>query len=191
MYRRSLLQLLGAAAAALPWRGSLAQAQAAPLSEGAVHTLRAAAPVVLPSGIGAKGADVVVDQFLEWLRGYRSGADMGFGYGIVRKRVTPTIVPATYIQQLAALEQSAAADGHALGAQPPDARRRLIAAALEAAGVREMPPSPNGQNVIADFMSFYFNGTDANDLCYQAKIGRDRCRTLAGSSGRPAPLGKA
>jgi hypothetical protein len=182
--------LLGAAAAALPWRSSLAQAQAAPLSESAVHTLRAAAPAVLPSAIGAAGADAVVDQFLEWLRGYRSGADMGFGYGIVRKRVTPTIAPATYVQQLEALERAAGA-GRSLRQQPLDARRRIAAAALDAAGVKDFPASPNGQHVIADFMSFYFNGTDANDLCHQAKIGRDRCRTLAGSSARPAPLGKA
>lgn len=191
MYRRSLLQLLGAAAAALPWRGSLAQAQAAPLTEGAVHTLRAVAPAVLPSALGAKGADAAVDGFLGWLRGYRSGADMGYGYGILRKRVTPTITPATYVQQLAALDRSAASSGSPLGAQPLDARRRLIASALEAAGVKDFPASPNGQHAIADFMSFYFNGTDANDLCHEAKIGRDRCRTLAGSSARPAPLTKA
>ncbi len=188
MYRRSLLQLLGAAVAALPWRGSLAQTHAAPLSDVAYTTLRAVAPAVLPSELGAKGADAVVDQFLTWLRGYRSGADMGFGYGVVRQRLTPTIMPSTYVQQLEALEQSAGAAGGSLSSLSLDARRRVIAADLESAGVKDFPSSPDGKHAVADFMSFFFTGTAANDLCYQAKIGRDMCRALAGSSARPALL---
>ena len=188
MRRRSVLQLLGAAAAALPWRPSLAQAQAAPLTESAVQTLRDIAPVVLPSELGPRGTDAVVDSFLEWLRGYRSGADMGFGYGILRHRRTPTITAATYVQQLEALANAGAS---ARGAASGDSRRAAIVKSLEDAGIKDFPASPNGVHVVADFMSFYFNGTDANDLCFKAKIGRDRCRTLAGSSQRPAPLTKA
>ncbi|MCA1586104.1 MAG: hypothetical protein LC791_15495 [Acidobacteria bacterium] len=186
MHRRSLLQLLGAAAAALPWRSSLAQAHAAPLTDAAYTTLRALAPAVLPSELGSKGADAVVDRFLTWLRGYRSGADMGFGYGLVRQRLTPTITPSDYVQQLDALERSAAAAGGSLSSLPLEGRRRVVAANLEAAGVKDFPASPDGKHAIADFMSFFFNSTEANDLCYRAKIGRDRCRTLTGSSARPA-----
>lgn len=191
MNRRSILQLLAAAGAALPWRVSLAQGHAAPLSPAAVDTLRAVAGAVLPSSLDTRGTDAVVESFLTWLRGYRSGADMGFGYGIVRKRLTPTIAPAAYIEQLGALEHAAGSLGSSFGRLPLDARRRLIAAALDAAGVKDFPASPNGAHAIADFMSYYFNGPEANDLCYQAKIGRDRCRTLAGSSRRPEPLAKA
>lgn len=191
MNRRSILQLLAAAATALPWRASLAQSQASPLTQESVSTLRAVAAAVLPSTPDGEGTDAVVDAFLGWLRGYRSEADMGFGYGIVRKRLTPTIAPATYIEQLAALESAAVATGTALGRASVDARRRVIASALDAPGVKDFPASPNGGHVVADLMSFYFNGTEANDLCYRAKIGRDRCRTLAGSSQRPASLGKS
>jgi hypothetical protein len=37
-------------------------------------------------------------------------------------------------------------------------------------------------------MSFYFRGSDANDLCYRAAIGRDKCRGLAGSQNPPSEL---
>jgi hypothetical protein len=37
-------------------------------------------------------------------------------------------------------------------------------------------------------MGFYFSSVEANDLCYRAQIGRDTCRELASSDGRPAAL---
>jgi hypothetical protein len=186
MDRRSLLQLL-AGAATLPGSAALAQTPAA-LSADAVPTLRAVATAVLPSALDATAAAGVVDGFAAWLREYRPGADMGYGYGIVRHRTTPAISLATYHQQLAALERTS---GAGFAGQPVEARRRLLAAALDAAGIKDLPGTPNGVHVVADFMSYYFRGTSANDLCYQAKIGRDRCRTLAGSSRRPDPLTQA
>ncbi len=191
MNRRSLLQLLGSAAV-LPGRPAEAQTASAPtataLSPDAVATLTALAVAVLPSSLDRGAVDGVVDGFLTWLRGYQPGADMGFGYGIVRHRTTPAISVATYQQQLTALA-GAGPDG--FNAQSIEARRRRLTAALDAAGIKDLPGSPNGVHVVADFMSHYFHGTAANDLCYQAKIGRDRCRTLAGSSRRPEPLAKA
>jgi hypothetical protein len=187
MHRRSLLRLLGAAGVALPWMPSLARSQAAPLSLDAVAILRAVAGAVLPSTIDARGADAVVDSFLAWLRGYRSGADMGFGYGIVRHRVTPVIVPATYVEQLASLDRAA---GGKLARLTLEARQNVLRSALDAAGIQDLPSAPTGAHVVSDFMSHYYNSPDANDLCYQARIGRDSCRTLAGSSRRPDPLTK-
>jgi hypothetical protein len=188
MHRRSLLQLLAAAVAALPLRGTLAQAQALPLDEPSVETLRAIAPAVLPSDLGPAGADAVVDEFLQWLRGYRSGADMGSGYGIVRKRLTPALDVGVYASQLAALEQAATAAGARLRDRPMAERQRLIGEALDRAGVDDFPAAPDGAHVATDFVSFYFTSSAANDLCYGAQIGRGRCRTLAGSSQRPKPL---
>jgi hypothetical protein len=189
--RRTLLQLLASAAVSLGWRPSLARAQAAPLDAASVGSLRAIAPAVLPTALGAPGADKAVDDFLVWLRGHKAGADLGYGYGILRKRVTPTIAPATYREQLAALEQTARATGGPLATRSVDERRAIVTQAIDAAGVKAFPDIPDGRNVIADFMSFYFNSSEANDLCHEAKIGRAKCRTLAGSSSRPEPLKSA
>ncbi len=191
MNRRSILQLLGTAAVSLGWRPSLARAQAAPLDAAGVGTLRALAPSVLPTAIGTAGADKVVDDFLVWLRGHKSGVDMGYGYGILRKRVTPTIAPATYRDQLGALEQAARAAGGSLGTRSLDERRAICAKAIDEAGVKAFPGIPDGRNVVADFMSFYFSSSEANDLCHEARIGREKCRTLAGSSRRPESLTSA
>jgi hypothetical protein len=51
-----------------------------------------------------------------------------------------------------------------------------------------LPQSPNGAHIAADLLSFYFTSSDANDLCYQARIARDACRGLDGSDRPPAPL---
>ena len=40
-------------------------------------------------------------------------------------------------------------------------------------------------------MGFYFTSPDAWDLAYQARIGRDRCRSLDGSDQAPEPLGRS
>jgi hypothetical protein len=188
MQRRTILQLLGSAAVALGWRPSLARAQAAPLDSAGVSTLRAVAPAVLPSVLNTTATDRIVDDFLVWLRGYKSGADMGYGYGILRKRVTPTIAPATYQTQLVELEQGARAIGGSFTTRSIDERRTLVAQAIEAAGVKNLPGTPNGQHVVVDFMAFYFNSSEANDLCHEARIGREKCRTLAGSGKKPEAL---
>jgi hypothetical protein len=99
---------------------------------------------------------------------------MDHGYGNTRIRFKgPSPAPA-YTRQLAALA----------GRVDTDA----IAGALKEAGVADLPRAAGGSHVAADLMSFYFRGSDANDLCYRAEIGRDKCRGLAGSDRAPASL---
>ena len=137
-------------------------------------TLRALASAVLPAELGDAGLARVTEEFVRWVRGYRAGAEMDHGYGFTRLRIKgPSPAPA-YLKQLAALR------GHA------DAE--AVEAALREAGVTELPRTPGASHVAADLMAFYFRGSDANDLCYRAAIGRDQCRALAGSDLPPAPL---
>jgi hypothetical protein len=51
-----------------------------------------------------------------------------------------------------------------------------------------LPAAPNGQNVVADLMAFFFHSSEANDLCYRATIGREDCRSLRGSDKAPEAL---
>ena len=94
-----------------------------------------------------------------------------------------------YIAQLAALDAAARAqrrrDGRALD---PETRRALLDEAFTKAGVRNLPPRPTGQHVVADLMAFYFRSSEANDDCYRALISRE----IAGRSRyheKAAPLG--
>lgn len=162
MRRRTLLGWLAALGAG--------RSQAAFPGEQAEH-LRALAKVVLPSQVDAAAAAA---KFVEWVRGYRAGAEMEHGYGFTRLRTKLALPVANYARQLAAL-----------GTQPsPDA----VSAALEEAKVTDLPRTPDGRHVASDLMAFYFRSSDANDLCYRTAIGRDLCRGLAGSENPPKEL---
>jgi hypothetical protein len=137
-------------------------------------TLRALAGIVLPAELGSAGLDRVTANFVGWVRGYRAGAEMDHGYGVTRIRTKGPAPAPVYLKQLAALR------GRVDGA--------AVEAALREANVADLPRMPGASHVAADLMAFYFRGSDANDLCYRAAIGRDQCRQLAGSDNPPAPL---
>ncbi len=191
MDRRSVIQSLLSLVAALRygWVRLRAQpAQAPTLSSAHLATLRAVAAAVLPAALGRDGVENVVERFRRWHHEYRAGADMDHGYGFTRLRSTPPAPGAGYGVQLEALERAARGRGRPFAKLDSAMKRALIESAVEAANVGELPPRPNGRHVATDLMGFYFFSTDANDLCYGAAIGRDRCRALEGSGERPEPF---
>ena len=186
MKRRTLLQWLGSAAATLPLlRVSL---HADELSADHVLVLRDVAATVLPSAIGAKGQDQAVDNFLIWIRDYKAGVPLSHGYGdprLVRSGATPA---PGYAKQIAALQQAARERGGRFGALSLDVRRAIIDEAFTAAEVRNLPGRPDGKHVVADLMAHYFRSSEANDLCYNARIGRNVNRAIQVTTVRPRPL---
>jgi len=155
--------LAGLAALRVPW------AQTAIFPGDDADALRAIAGIVLPS---EADAGRVTADFVRWVRGWRAGAEMDHGYGNTRLRTKgPSPAPA-YLKQLAEL------------------RGKVEAAAIEAVlrNLPDLPRTPGSSHIVADLMAFYFRSSDANDLCYRAAIGRDKCRDLAGSDQPPAPL---
>jgi hypothetical protein len=198
MNRRRLLQSFAAVVVARPvaagaaMASPAAQAQAPAFGGAEVAALRAIADVVLPRSLGADGRDAAVTAFVAWHRNYRESADRGHGYGSSTLS-SPTGPPPArrYPPQFAALEAAARDRGAAsFAALPRDARQAVVEAALDAPQrVTRLPARPTGANLVADFMGLFFNGAAAWDLCYDADIGRDRCRSLDGSDRRPAPLG--
>lgn len=183
MQRRSLLQSLMALAAWRPWARSVS-AQAV-FGEGHRPQLLALAGTVLPTDLGDDGQRAAVDQFLRWVRDYRAGAERDHGYGVTALRTTAASPAANYATQLEALDREA---GGALATAALSVRRRVVEAAVTAAGVKDLPGRPTGGHVATDLMAFYFNSPAANDLAYRRAIGRDACRNLAGSDARPNPL---
>jgi hypothetical protein len=171
MKRRAWFQsLLALFAATRAW------AQAATFPGRRVTHLRGLAAIVLPSSLGREQTDRIAERFAQWVRGYRSGTDLEHGYGFPRIRTKPDLPVARYLEQLDTLGEA------------PDAE--AVRRALDTAKISALPPSPAGVHIAADLLSFYFNSSDANDLCYQANIRRDACRGLAGSDRPPAPLGQ-
>jgi hypothetical protein len=187
MKRRTFLQWAASAAAILPFERLRLLAQPRELTPEAIASLHDIAPTVIPPSLGAAKTTEIVDKFVEWTRGYREGVPLAHGYGHPRlARSAPTPVP-RYLVQLSELEASARGKG-GWSALDLETRRELLDAAFTKAGVRNLPPRPAGQHVVADLMAFYFRSSEANDTCYKAMIKREVCRPIAISTRRPAPL---
>ncbi len=195
MKRRRAIQTLASAAALPLLRASLsadladvALAQVGDLTADQVFVLRDIAGTVLPSAIGRKGQDAAVDGFLTWIREYKEGVALSHGYGEPRLvKSGPTPAPG-YATQIAALQQAAQSRGGRFGALPLEVRRELLDAAFKAADLRNLPGRPDGKHVVADLMAHYFRSSGANDLCYNARIGRNTYRAIRVTTVRPAPL---
>jgi hypothetical protein len=192
MKRRRALQTLATAAAALPLMrvelSALDLATAQELQPDQVFVLKDVAPTVLPSAIGAKGQDDAVANFLRWLREYKEGVALSHGYGEPRLVKSGPSPRPGYVDQLAALQQAAQARGGRFGALPIEVRRELLDAAFKAADVRNLPGRPDGKHVVADLMAHYFRSSAANDLCYNARIGRNTYRAIRVTTVRPQLL---
>ena len=188
MRRRTILQWLSALPALLPLHSLRLFAQPRELTPDAIVALHDIAPTVLPSSLGAERVRHVADAFVIWTRGYREGVALTHGYGHPRlQKSGPSPVPG-YIAQLAELNRSAKTKGARWSALDAETRRGLLDAAFAKAGVRNLPPRPLGQHVVADLMAFYFRSSEANDDCYHALINREVCRPIAFTTKRPEAL---
>jgi hypothetical protein len=188
MKRRTLLQWIASVPAALPLQRLRVFAQPRELTPDALATLRQIAPTVLPSSLGAQRVGAIVDGFVAWTRGYREGVAMSHGYGHPRLEKTPPSPVPGYITQLASLAAATRSRGGAWNGLDLETQRALLDAAFTSAGVRNLPPRPVGQHVIADLMAFYFRSSQANDECYEALIQRHVCRPIAVTLRKPDPL---
>ena len=191
--RRAVLQTLAAAVAATPLARLRVFAQAPPITDAQIAALNSIAEVVLPTAVGREERDRVVAGFVAWVRNYKEGAEMGHGYGASTLRAPSGASPALrYPAQFAALDDAAKAKGAtSFATSSIGDRRGVIEATLNGPPpVTRLPAQPTGQNLIADFMGFYFTSSEAWDLAYQAQIGRDKCRTLDGSDAAPEPISR-
>jgi hypothetical protein len=186
MKRRKLLQWIAAAPMTAAFRDVLLFAQPRQLTPDAIAALHEIAPTVLPSTLGDTRVRGITDKFVAWARGYREGVALTHGYGHPRlQKSGPSPVPG-YLSQLAALTADAKARGGRWSSLDVETRRSILDASFVKAGVRNLPPRPIGQHVVADLMAFYFRSSDANDDCYNALINREVCRPIAVTVRKPA-----
>ena len=186
--RREALKNLITSAAALPLMRVELRADELPADQ--VTVLRDAAATVLPSSIGNKGQNDAVDNFLRWIREYKEGVALSHGYGEPRLVKSGPSPAANYTKQLIALQRDAQSRGGRFGALPIETRRELLDAAFKNADVRNLPGRPDGKHVVADLMAHYFRSSEANDLCYNARIGRNTYRAIRVTTVRPQPLNR-
>ena len=178
MRRRALIQTL---IAAVPLRGVRSWAQTVTFPGTRETALKDLAATVLPESLAPAKRDAVVQQFIRWVREYRVHAEMQAGYGYPRVRYKPASPVSTYLRQLDML-------GAALAISDLAARRAAVATALTEAKIANLPQWPDGKHIASDLMSLYFMSPEANDMAYEAKVGKDLCRGLKDSGAEPEPL---
>ena len=187
MRRRRLLQWMAAGAASWPLLRVRVQA-ANELGASELLILRDVAPTVLPTQLGARGVEDAVNNFVLWLRDYREGVPLSHGYGFPRLTRSGPSPVTRYSAQLMALQEAARARGGRFGTLGLDVRRSLLDEAFKQNAVNNLPGRPDGKHVVSDLMTHYFRSSEATDLCYNARIGRNTSRAIQVTTVKPAPL---
>jgi len=182
---------VGALAAVIPSATFIRSAHAAAVDDIAVdtRTMLALGEAVLPSALGGPEIAKFVTRFQRWIAGYREGAELVHGYGTsMLERTGPT--PATrWAKQLDALEAEARKQyGKAFALLTVAERRTLVQTDLDAIKAARIPAVVQAPHVALALLAHFYGSREANDLCYDAVIGRESCRPLATTSRKPLPL---
>jgi hypothetical protein len=167
---------------------SLGVGTAAPLDE---RSLRALAEAVLPAEIGADGAAHAAWAFGRWLDGYHAGAEAVHGYGNAQIRVLGPSPAERWTRQLAALvSESVAKHGKPFAQIAVSERAELVRAALATERLDRMPAPLSAGHVAVGLLAHFYASPDATDLCYNAQVGKNRCRPLVNSPKEPIAIHK-
>ena len=189
--RRDFLKKSAAAAAAVGISGTHAAANQTNVRSAA--TLRAIGAAVLPAAdLGPDGIDAVVTGFEAWIDGFEPVAEMPHGYlnrGLANIRYGPPHPGPRWAAQVEALELEAGKRHRSTFAElSVDDRRSLIQGQLGRDELGRLPSPGQARHVAVGLMAFFYAGSEATDLCYQASIGRFKCRGLTTLGREPQRL---
>jgi hypothetical protein len=145
-------------------------------------TMRALAQAVLPSYLGKDGAAGVARDFQRWIENYRENAELVHGYGTSALRFSRPSPRAKWAAQIETLRLSEFKD------KPVDQRREVVTLLLSTERLERMPDIVTAPHVAVGLIAFFYASSEAADVCYQARIGRETCRALATASRKPLPL---
>lgn len=154
--------------------------------------LEALARALLPAELGQSRAGAYAKEFVAWLEAQNPEAELNHlafrKGGANAKEFQPgtkrPMVPVTnYLRQLADLRQKA-------GSKKLQALRReevagMARSALRFSGANEIPPVPDGANLLLDILSFAYRRGNAPDLFHGRRIAAMTCRGLDGVDQEP------
>lgn len=184
-------RFLASLAAALPLTVLARRAHAASLLHlvSDPRTLDTLAEAVLPSELGRAGAMRAAAAFRDWGANYHENAELLHGYGTSRLRSTGPTPLTRWTAQLDELEaQAQSTHARHFRELSMAERAELVRAALESQRVERMPAVGDASHVAVALLAHFYDSPAANDLCYNAQIGRSSCRPLSTSSRKPLPL---
>jgi hypothetical protein len=155
--------------------------------------VRAVAEAVLPAELGTDGLRRAGAAFESWATGYRALAELNHGYGTGAINRTPADPRPKWSEQLAALDtQARTSSNRSFTALSVADRQVMLRAAIEASGQRgeNLPDPARAPHIALAVLAHFYDSADANDLCYEKEIGKNRCRPLAAQATQPVSLGR-
>jgi hypothetical protein len=182
---------LAALAAALPLTVLVRRAHAAAVVylEADPATLDALAAAILPSELGRAGTANVARAFRDWGAKYHENTELVHGYGTSRLRSTGPTPLTRWATQLDALEaQAQSAHQRPFRDLTVAQRADLVRAALQGQRLDRMPAVCDANHVAIALLAHFYDSSAANDVCYNAQIGKQTCRALGASSRKPLPM---
>ena len=145
-------------------------------------TMRALAEAILPTELGTDGSASVAKDFQRWIDGYRENAELVHGYGTSALSFTTPSPRARWAAQIEALRRDN------FSHQSVEQRRTTIDSQLVSEKLDRFPDVAEAPHVALGLLAFFYGSSAANDLCHQARIGRETCRPLAAQARKPLPL---
>ncbi|MGH7469618.1 MAG: hypothetical protein ACRENP_16845 [Longimicrobiales bacterium] len=151
--------------------------------------LQGLSSAILPDELGARGAHEFAERFERWVSNFRPGAELNHGYGTGELRNSPADPWPRWRTQLQSLEADAQkTQASSFTTLSVERRRALVSAQLEAARVDRLPAPLSAPHVALALLSWFYNTTEATDLCYRAAIGKETCRPLPETPSKPRSL---
>lgn len=197
--RRSFVGWLSALGTALGLRKGVPEAMAADRvaelpPEAATEALDAVAltglaEAVLPSELGSDGATRAARAFGRWVSGYRAGAEVlhPYGSGVITRIAADPV--GRWRRQLTELDGKArSAHSKAFAALDLATRQALVRQALVSEKGTRLPGPASASHVATALLSHFYGSAEAQDLCYEAQIAKNRCRPLVNTARQPLPL---
>lgn len=157
------------------------------LTSARLHPLAEAA---LPSdALGEDGLEETVTGFVSWIEGFEPEAELTHPYLDDRIRYGPSDPAPRWGAQLAALDAEAQRSHTRPFADLPVEDRRALLRTAIAADTRDLPSAPaRAEHVAVGLLAWFYRSSEANDLCYGRRVGRQRCRGIDGLALEPPPL---
>lgn len=189
--RRTFLKGMGSLVPGLAAVGGRASTSAGRQDGSAqVTTLHALAEVVLPvRALGSEGLIVAVAEFERWRDGLEPEAELDHAYLWTDElQFGPQDRRHQWRRDLESLEAASRTEtGHAFTAVGLEEREAIVLAAVGDPPERFPHPS-EADHVAVAMMAWFFTTPAANDLAYEARIGRYACRGLPTAPDKPAPV---
>ena len=154
-------------------------------------TLDALAMLVLPkTALGKAGINRVTGEFLHWLDAFDPATELNHPYYSEEINYGPPDPAPLWGAQLRALDIEAQnridKNFHAIS---EDQQIFILERHLPQNASDVLPYAGNAPHVSIGLIAYFYATSEANDLCLDAKVGRQTCRGLHGSPDKPAPLG--